>query len=142
MSSVSDFFELDISQWPMAKLHIVREPASTAELNNFFQACRQELYENSVGGQFILYVDTEGVGSMNWDYLYKLAGFMREMEPLTKKLMLELGLLVRSDTIRFIITCIKSLKRPAVPWHLMDDQEAYRRWVDSLVERELMFPLT
>lgn len=134
------FFSMSDNEWPLARIIFNRNPENYEEFEEFLEVCRNNLYTNK-RGRFYLLVDPSELTTLNPVYIYKIVNFMREMEPLTKEYMIELGLLVKSPIIRTIVDCIISLKTPVVPWNIFSYQYEMDNWILELQNGQLIFPI-
>jgi hypothetical protein len=134
------FYSMNDGAWPFVHILITRNPADIDEIHEFLDACRTNLYKNERGA-FVLYVEPRGLSTLNLSYLYRLVHFMKEIEPLTKQNMIELGLHIRSSIARRIIDCIKALKTPVVPWRIFSTQTEVDEWILELEDRQIIFPI-
>lgn len=133
------YYSINTDQWPLARVIFNCNPGSLEEIEEFLDMCRKHLYNRK--GKFVLFVNTNGWTTPNPTHLYRLITFMQEMEPLTKKHMIELALLIESEMVRTIIEWIKSMKTPVVPWIVLSDHKSYSDWMSNLEDRQILFPI-
>jgi hypothetical protein len=135
----SRFFTIADEEWPLARITMTRDPLDSDEFDEFVAVCKDNLYGQKRGA-FVLLVDPRGLTEVNVTYLYKIVAFMREMEPLTKRFMIELGVLVESSVIRHIIDWIQLVRTPAVPWIIFSTPGEIGEWLEHLEDRQILFP--
>ena len=133
------FYSMIDAEWSFVRIVFNRNPENYEEFNEFIETCRINLY-NEKRGRFVLLVDPNGLTTLNPKYIYRIINFMQEMEPLTKKYMIELGLIVKSPAVRTIIDCLQNLKTPVVTWYIMSTEKEQEDWILSLQNRQIIFP--
>ena len=134
------WYSISDKEWPLVRITFDRNPENSEEFEKFLECCQTNLYQKQK--RFVLLVDPHGLSTLNPIYIYGIVSFMREMEPMTKAYMIELGLLVESSIVRKIIEWVQSLKTPAVQWYLFANQDELGQWILNLQDRQIIFPLS
>lgn len=140
---MNSFYSMSDESWPLVKINIWRNPNNMNELEEFFDACRSNLYDNisHTDEKFVMYIDPSGLGAISPNYIFKLVEFLKEMEPDTQKHIEELGLYVKSPVARKIVEWIQVLRSPVVPWKMLSNEKEIDLWMADLQNRQILFPL-
>ena len=121
------FYSFDRSLWPIGVLTFYRNPEDWTELRDFLEACRTDMYRPDAG-RFYLLVDPRGLSILSPTSLHRVVTFMKEVEPLTKQYIVEIGIYVPSTPVRYIVDWIRWAKQPAVPWTILATEEETEAW--------------
>lgn len=120
------FFQLKPQKNGIIRLRYVSKPESMEEFEVYLNALK-DLYTPKK--PFSLLIDTRELsGFLSWKYLKRQADFMGESEPLARKYLHRLALVVTSPLVKTLIQTIFLIKAPVTPTETFHDDHFAETW--------------
>lgn len=125
--------ELDMTEWPLAKVVLPSEPVSTEELLRFVQTQRDMLAREELHG---LICDARRTIVMPPNQRRIFGEWLVEAEEATAKYTVRLGIVFSNPLIRGAMTAVMWIKKPACETKVFATWGEARAWVEDGLRKQ------